>query len=436
MISPRRRRAGRWLVVAGLVGFIAAGYAAVVLGLGALAGRSAERPVPLLSVLATLFVAITLEPVRVRLDRMFPVTAEDRLVRITDDLTAALATGDVLPQMARAIGEATSARVVEVRLHARQTGDVVQRWPEGSGPIDPGDPTVTVRPVLSQGNRIGELAVVLPASRVPRRSRSSRRTRTPRVGRLAVAEHRLLDELAAGASLALEGVILEARLRNEVAAAKDRSEQVLASRRRVAEAADAERHRLERDIHDGAQQHLVGVAVGLGLARTLCAGDPARARSAVDAVRITSWRAREALDVLSRGIYPRALTAGGVAAGLAGLAAVTDRPRVTVDSSPAGRWPLEVEAAIYFTCAEAVQNATKHSGADRVRIGLDVADGSARFQVRDDGVGFDTAAARTGTGLAGMRDRVEAVGGTVRVESSRGKGTTVTGRVPLPGPAG
>jgi hypothetical protein len=163
MIDPQRRGSGRWVVAAGLLGYTAVSYAVVVLGLGALAGRTADDPAPLLSVLATLLVATTLEPLGRRLHRVFPATAEERLSRISDDVAAALATEDVLPGMARAIGKATSARTVEVRVRLPETGDLVQRWPAGTAPVDRTDPNVAVRPVRYREDRLGELVVALPA---------------------------------------------------------------------------------------------------------------------------------------------------------------------------------------------------------------------------------------------------------------------------------
>jgi len=162
---------------------------------------------------------------------------------------------------------------------------------------------------------------------------------------------------------------------------------------------------------------------------------PARAEATLDALGPAVVRTLAQLDDLGRGIYPRGLTAGGVAEALSELAAATSPSMTVLLPEPGVRWPSDVEAAVYFTCAEALQNATKHGRAGRIEIRLDATTDAVFFLVHDDGAGFDPTWDGRGTGLRGMRDRVEAVGGVLQVSSAPGRGTTVSGQVPLPGTA-
>ena len=263
-----------------------------------------------------------------------------------------------------------------------------------------------------------------------------RLTHSGRLRRFSQVEQRLLDELIVRAGLTVANTQLQAALRHEVAVAAQRAEEVRTSRRRVVELSDAERHRLERNIHDGAQQHLVALSVSLGLARVQCDSDPTGAGATLDALVPAVRRTLAELDDLGRGIYPRALIVGGVADALATLASDTP-PAVTLSvPEPKVRWPPELEAAVYFTCAEAIQNATKHAHASRVEVRLAATSAEMSFEVRDDGQGFELPQESLGTGLSGMRDRVEALGGALAVSSSPGRGTTVRGQLPLPRMAG
>ena len=210
-----------------------------------------------------------------------------------------------------------------------------------------------------------------------------------------------------------------------------------ASRERLIEAQDAERRRLERDIHDGAQQHLVALAVNLRLAETVTARAPERAARVLSDQANAARVAIETLSQLSRGIYPRLLADEGLVPALRAAVATSAVP-VTVDTDGVGRLPTTVEAALYFVAMEAVQNAAKHSGASRTRVRLAALDRTWQMTVDDDGAGFDLIATSRdgpgGNGLANMRDRVDAAGGTLSVQSQPGRGTTVIATVPIPVP--
>ena len=206
-------------------------------------------------------------------------------------------------------------------------------------------------------------------------------------------------------------------------------DELRASRRRLVEAQDAERRKIERNLHDGAQQQLVALTIQLGLLEE-SAGDPAAVRQLAPAVRDGLRAALEDLRDLARGIYPPLLADQGLIAALQAQARKAALP-VEIDADGVGRFPQDTEAAVYFCTLEALQNITKYAGASRATVGLTCSGGSLRFTVTDDGTGFDTASTRHGTGLQGMADRLAALGGALDVRSRPGRGTTVTGQLPV-----
>jgi signal transduction histidine kinase len=207
------------------------------------------------------------------------------------------------------------------------------------------------------------------------------------------------------------------------------------SRKRIAMAADVERRRIERDLHDGAQQRLIALRMRLSLVEDLVREDRDAASRAIHDLADDVDRALEEIRSLAQGIYPALLADRGLADA---LRSVGRRSPLTVDVRAAGlrRLAPELETAVYFTCLEALQNAAKHAdGATRARISLEQGSRMLTFDVTDDGGGFDPVAAPAGAGLRNMRDRVESIGGTLAVESSRGHGTAIRGVVPLGGMA-
>lgn len=205
-----------------------------------------------------------------------------------------------------------------------------------------------------------------------------------------------------------------------------------AAQRRVAAAGDAERRRVERDLHDGAQQRLTAIRLELGLVRELMDDDSATARVRLDELRRELDDAVEELRELAHGIYPPLLASDGLHAALVSAARHAAIP-VTVEAGEIRRAPRAIESAAYFCCLEALQNAAKHAGAGaRASIHLSTAGGLLDFEVSDDGLGFAPNAVRPGHGLINLRDRVDALGGHVEVTSAPGRGTTVVGRIPLP----
>ena len=187
---------------------------------------------------------------------------------------------------------------------------------------------------------------------------------------------------------------------------------------------------MERNIHDGAQQQLVALAVKQRLAETLVDRDPTKAKSMLADIQAETHDALENLRDLARGIYPPLLADQGLAAALQAQARKSVVP-VDVHADGIGRCSQEVESAVYFSCLEAMQNVAKYANASHVTIDLDETGGSLRFSVVDDGVGFDVDATSYGTGLQGMADRLDAIRGSLEVRSAPGGGTTIEGMVPL-----
>ena len=208
------------------------------------------------------------------------------------------------------------------------------------------------------------------------------------------------------------------------------TEEVRASRLRIIAMQNAERRKLARDLHDGAQQNLIALKIKLGLAATLAGQDPAKAEDLLHELVAEADRTIDSLRDLARGLYPNLLVDGGLVAALDAQARKSPTP-VEIDAPHIGRYPEEIEAAVYFSCLEALQNAAKHSQASRVRLQLSERDGGLQIQIDDDGVGFDPATQRRGSGLQNISDRIEAVGGSLEIRSAPGEGTALMGWLPL-----
>jgi signal transduction histidine kinase len=228
-------------------------------------------------------------------------------------------------------------------------------------------------------------------------------------------EEKLLTDVASQAGLVLRNVRLIEDLR--------------ASRQRLVAAQDEERRRLERNIHDGAQQQLVALAVRTRLAEGMVGRDPEKERELLRQVQQGLQDALDDLRDLARGIYPPLLADQGLAAALTSQARKNPMP-VSVDAGGIGRFSQDAEAAVYFCTLEALQNVAKYAQATAATVRLTSEDGHLAFEVTDDGVGFDTGGKGYGTGMQGMADRLAALGGHLVVTSSPGEGTTVTGRLP------
>jgi signal transduction histidine kinase len=232
----------------------------------------------------------------------------------------------------------------------------------------------------------------------------------------------LVDSVCAAAGLTLDNERLQAELRARLV-------DLQASRARLVEATDTGRRRIERDLHDGAQQQLVALRISLGLVRELVTSSPGEAAELIAQTEQQATGALEELRELARGIYPPLLADLGLRAALEAQARKAAIP-VTVEAPGLGRYPQKIEAAVYFCVLEALQNVAKYAQAPAARVTLRPDGRWLAFTVEDDGRGFDPATTPRGSGLQGISDRLGALGGTADVTSASGNGTRVTGRVP------
>jgi signal transduction histidine kinase len=407
-------------VVIGVLGtFITGVYVAVVAGLGQFLGTTATARGGSnlgLSILATAVVAVCFQPVRERVQRL-----ADRLVygrraspyEVVSRFSAAMATtyaaGDLLAGMAQVLAEGTGATAAAVWLRVGGRLRPVACWPPPAEPAHPaaielaGEELPALAgvsravPVRHQGELLGVLALTKPPGEP-----------------LTPTEDTLLADLATQAGLALRNVGLVEELR--------------ASRQRIVTAQDQERRRLERDIHDGAQQRLVSVALAVRMARQRL--DPTADPALADGL----GRSAEQLDLalaelreLARGIHPAILTEAGLGSALESLAERAAVP-ARVTAAPDRRLPAAVESTAYFVVSEALANVAKHARASTATIAAHQADGRLRVEVADDGVGGADPA--KGSGLRGLADRVAALDGRLEVISPPGGGTRVVAELP------
>jgi signal transduction histidine kinase len=408
----------RALLLGLLAIFITAVYVALVVGIGALVGSTAD---PVLSAVAAAVVALAFQPARRRAQRFADrlvygkrATPYEVLSEFSARLGNAYANEELLPRMARVLADGTGAARADVWVRVGEELRADATWPKDAHPVAPiaasaADATLSAssmrEPVLHLGELLGALSIV----KKPGES-------------ITPTEEKLVRDLAAQAGLVMRNVALTGRLRDNIA-------QLRASRQRLVTAQDEERRKLERNIHDGAQQQLVALAVKLRLAESLADRDPQAAKTMLAALQTEAGEALENLRDLARGIYPPLLADKGLVAALEAQARKASIP-TEVRSDGVARYPPDVEATVYFCTLEALNNAAKYAAASRAEVRLAQTDGHLSFEVSDDGVGFDPAATGYGTGLRGMEDRVDALGGTLEVRSAPGEGTAVRGRVP------
>ena len=225
---------------------------------------------------------------------------------------------------------------------------------------------------------------------------------------------------AAGVGLGAAAVAVRDSLRN-----------LRASRARIISGADRERQRIERDLHDGAQQSLVALRIRLELAVQLLEENPAHARQLMSQLATEVDETLDEVRDLARGVYPHLLADRGLRGALQATAWRSPVP-TTVHADGIGRYRSDVEAATYFCCLEAMQNAMKHAEAVKmIDVSLAAVNGDLRFDVRDDGSGFVLGDVTSGAGLTSMRDRLASVGGELAIQTAPGSGTSVSGTVPV-----
>jgi signal transduction histidine kinase len=411
----------RTLVYGSLAVFITAVYVGIAVGIGALIGGGG-KPNLGLSIVATAIVAVGFQPVRERVQRVANrlvygkrATPYEVLSQFSERVAESYAVDDVMPRMARVLAEGTGAQRADIWLRSGTVWREAAVWPDdalraqpvpaSNGALPPVDGASRMVEVRHQGDLLGALGV------------------TKRSGEaLTPVEENLLTHLAGQAGLVLRNVGLTSDL-------QARLEELRASRQRLVTAQDQERRRLERNLHDGAQQHLVALKVKLGLAEMLVRRDPAKAKQTLDQLKSDADEALETLRDLARGIYPPLLADKGLRVALESQARKTTVP-VTVEADALGRYSQDVEAAVYFCVLEALQNIQKYARASQVVIRVREAEGIIRFEVEDNGQGFDATSVQRGAGLTNMEDRLDALGGTLNVTSSPGHGTIVQGSLP------
>ena len=397
---------------------VTAVYAGIVLGVGTLVGH---RGGSFLTIVAAVVVAVAFQPLRERARQLanrlvYGVRATPYQV-LSDfaadmagqlDLTSAL--DRMLALLARAAGAVRTEAWIRVGAELRPAA----AWPPGAAMAAPvpftGEPELPafgtparVVPVRHGNETLGAITLEKPAHEP-----------------LTSTEDALLRHLASQAGLVLRNTRLTADLRATI-------DELRASRRRLVEAQDAERRKIERNLHDGAQQQLVALTIQLSLLAD-AADDPGLIRQLVPELTAGLKTALADLRDLARGIYPPLLADQGLVVALRTQAAKCPVP-VQLAADQVGRYPQDAESTVYFCALEALQNVVKHAHAAAVAIRLTGRAGQLEFSISDDGQGF-ASPDRSGSGLQGMSDRLAAHGGTFEVRSRPGQGTTITGRLP------
>ncbi len=407
-------------VVVGTLAIVLSGlYVAVVVGVGSLFG-SGDGADFIIQVAATALVAIAFGPMRRRAQEWANrlvygqrATPYEVLARFSH--RAAEASDDeLLWRIPRLIVDGTAAAEATIWVHIDEGFHATATWPETAAPeaitgTDTfADPNADYSlPVFHDGELLGGLSL-----------------NKARGEELPSAEEQLIASLAGGMGLALRNSRLTAKLREHVA-------ELEASRERILAAADEARRALERDLDSGPQQQLVALKVMLGPTRKLAAqAGAAKTAEILAQLESDAGEAIRAVRAFSGGVYPPLLEAEGLPVAISNQ---TQRAalRIDVEADGVGRYSREVEAAVYFTILEALQNIAKYAGASTTSVALRETGGQLSFEVTDDGGGFDPATVAAGSGLANMSDRIDAIAGSLSFESAPGSGTTVRGTVPI-----
>jgi signal transduction histidine kinase len=389
-----------WAIIAGVYVVVAATF-----------GIAIGQRVPLaLAVLVTIAATILFQPARRRLERL-----ADRLVfgqrlsgyelisQLGVRLQSRIAAEDVADSVAGAVRDGLGASWVRVKLHRPKPTEIAVAG------MDPKDSAVELSAPLVHSDRVVGLIECGPKIE----------------GRYALADQELLNTLGRQAALAIHNSQLSAELSDHV-------EELAASRARLVQAEEAGRRRLERDIHDGVQQELVGVLARLGLARNQLRRDRDLAEATLREAQVDAQRALEGLQELARGIHPAILTDRGLVEAVEERATRMTVP-VEVHANGLGhgmRFPVELEGAAYFFVSEGLANVLKYASARRVHVRFHSEPGLLVIEVEDDGRGFDPTGVKR-SGLRGLEDRISALGGRVEVVSQPGHGTELRAYLPV-----
>jgi signal transduction histidine kinase len=397
------------VVFAILAGSITVVYVALAAGIGVFVGSHSREIGVGAAAVAAAIVGSAFQPlsrwarrVANRIVYGDRATPYEVLATFGDQLGGTYASDDVLPRIARVLAEGVGASVARVWLRVGDDLRLVAAWPADGGEV-PDDYATSVQ---HQGEPLGALSVAMPAS-----------------DPMDPPKEKLVRDLAAQLGLVLRNERLTEELRSKLV-------ELQAAQKRLVSAQDHERRRLERNIHDGAQQQLVALTVKARLARQLTEREPAKAAEMLTQIEAETQTALEDLRDLARGIYPPLLADKGLVAALEAQARRSPVPTV-IDAGDLGRPPQDIEAAVYFSTLEALQNVGKYARASTAMIRLRIVDGVLSFTVNDDGRGFDPSTTGYGTGLQGIADRIGALDGSLIVTSQVGAGTTIAGRLPL-----
>jgi signal transduction histidine kinase len=403
--------------------FIGVVYVAIVVGIGELLGDESGAGIGL-SIVATAVVAMAFQPVRTRVEHWANrvvygerATPYEVLARFSQR-AAEMSDEDLLERIPRLIVDGTGASQATLWVRSADTFHAATSWPDAAIAeridvsetfVDP-DADYSI-PVFHDGEMMGGISLMKERGEA-----------------LTPAEEELLVNLADGMGLALRNTLLTDELRHQV---KD----LRRSRDRVVSAADEARRSLEHDLDSGPQQQLVAVKVKLGPTRMLAeqAGAEKTARVLAD-IEKQAGDAIRAIREFAAGIYPPLLGAEGLAVALGQQTQKAALP-VSLNTESVGRYPRDVEAAVYFTVLEALQNTAKYAEASAAEVRLFEENGDLRFEISDDGIGFDKGQVSNGVGLNGISDRMDTVGGSWHIESTPGSGTKVEGTVPVKDPA-
>ena len=399
----------RAVVYGTLAVFITLIYAAIVVGVGTLVGGQSNK---FLSAVAAAVIAIAFQPVRERSRRFANrlvygkrATPYEVLSDFAERVAGTYAVDDVLPRTAHILAEGMGATRADVWVRVGSELRTAGSWPSAAVSHVPIADDLAVPgasatvPVRYQGELLGALSVTKAPGEV-----------------LTSADTKLLADVASQAGLVLRNVGLIEELR--------------ASRQRLVAAQDEERRKIERNLHDGVQQQLVALNVQAGLLARASGGDASKLAGLAEQLQTRASEALDDLRDLARGIYPPLLADKGLGAALEAQARKAALP-VSIETDGVGRYEQPVEAAVYFCTLEALNNVAKYAAASNATVALEQRNGHLWFTVIDDGAGFDTNATSYGTGLQGMADRLDAIGGTLQVTSTPGAGTSVSGSVPV-----
>jgi signal transduction histidine kinase len=440
------------LAVFGFVVVVSAIYLVLVLGLGHAPKTTGDKEVLALSMVASAVAALIFVPVRARfLDSATRFVygsreAPDEVLRTFGTrLTRAIPMDELLLQLAESLRKTMGLASAEVYTGS---GEVLERTASvpdlgpGSLVVSPRERPVVTRAGVSgtawasvwlpalMREREGEQIRVAPVSHAGELLGLIVVERTSMASAFSEDDDRVLADLARQVGLALHNSQLDTALQTTLDEVRKQADALRESRARIVASGDAERRRVERNLHDGAQQHLVALAVNLRLAKDIIVDDQQAGMEMLDQLAGEVQETIQELRELAHGIYPPLLVDSGL---VEALRAAGNRNPLPVDivADGIGRYPSETEAAVYFCCLEALQNAAKHAPEAHVEVRLWEESGGLLFSVSDDGPGFDPATAQRGHGYVNMADRLGAIGGTVRWDSEIGKGSQVRGSVPL-----